>query len=40
MAAPLATFLRTLSQIIVPIGIVAGIAGAAAGLAERKKKNG
>jgi len=40
MAAPLATLLRALSQIIVPIGIVAGIAGATAGLVERKRKVG
>ena len=38
MAAPLATLLRALGQIIVPIGIVAGIAGATGGMLERKRR--
>ena len=40
MTAPLATLLRALGRIIVPIGIVAGIAGATAGFVGRKKKGG
>jgi len=38
MRDPLSAFLRTLGKILMPIGIVAGIAGATAGLAERRKK--
>jgi len=40
MAPPLASFFRALGQIIVPIGIVAGIAGATGRMLERKRRKG
>ena len=38
MDAPLSTLFRSLRQILVPIGIVAGIAGATAGILEHKRR--